>query len=119
MKTGKIEIAGKTYLTCLSAAVIVKLQEKGDIQSIMADLEKSQSLKDSLEMIYLLIEAGSRYAKLTGIDNPPLMSFDDMCDILGMDDLIAMNTAITETIEAAAPDIEIQVPNTEPSQEKS
>ena len=118
MKTGTIEIAGKTYITCLSTRVVMNLQKKGKLEDVLADVEKSEDLSTIMELIYMLIDAGDRYAKLAGLDNPPLMSFDDMVDVLGIDDLANMRDAFAMAVVDATPDIKTVAPNTPASQDE-
>lgn len=108
MKTGTITIAGHTYLTCLSTRVLMRLQDKGkgSIKKVFAEIEKNASLSETFELLYMLMDAGARYAKLAGIENPPLISYDEMIDTLGIDDLPALQESIAAAVVASTPDIE-------------
>lgn len=108
MKTGTITIAGNTYLTCLSTRALMRLQDKGkgSIEKVFDELVESGSLSETFELLYMLMDAGARYAKLAGIENPPLISYDEMIDTLGIDDLPEVQKSLAGAIVASAPDIE-------------
>lgn len=116
MKTGTIEIAGKTYLTCMSARTLTKLQEMGGVAKVFERLDKSDDIEEVFKLLHMFMDAGARYAKIAGIDNPPLMSFDDLLDMVGLDDLAKLKDTVESTVTASAPTIETISPNTEASQ---
>lgn len=47
-----------------------------------------------------MIDAGDRYAKLEGLDNPGSLSLDAIMDCMGPDDYEAMTGAMAETVKA-------------------
>lgn len=102
MRTGKIEISGKEYLLCFSARVVRDCAERyGDIKDIFSVLTKAEETKQMDESFWLLakmIDAGDRYARLEGIENPAPLSQEDLYDIFGVDDLLDMKTKIMDTV---------------------
>lgn len=105
MRTSTIDIFGKKHLMCFSARVIDACTNKyGSFEG----LEKAMSvangsgLKDTLWFMSALLDAGDRYAKRNGIDNPPAPSFDDLLDCYGIDDLATIAEAITAATDAGS-----------------
>ena len=81
MRTGKFEFCGKTYLLVFSARVNTALEAEG---ISMSELEKGgMPVTNLMRLLYHMIDAGARYAKLSGIENPGTVSYDDLLD--GMD----------------------------------
>lgn len=81
MRTGKFEFYGKTYLLTFSARVSAALEADG-IQ--LEALEKSAApVTTIVKMLAYMIDAGDRYAKMNGIENPGTVPVDQLLD--GMD----------------------------------
>ena len=100
MRTGKVWIGGKEYLTCFSTRVLMRVEEeKGEAahQWLQKMVEK-QSVGDMFWLLAQLIDAGNRYAKLEGLDNPGAISFDDLVDAVGVDEYGTMFAAVVETV---------------------
>ena len=67
MRTGKITIGGKDYITCLSTRVLVALEERGgDADQELARIMQGRKLGDLFWLLAQMIDAGDRYAKLEG-----------------------------------------------------
>lgn len=102
MRTGKIEISGKEYLLCFSARVVRDCAERyGDIKdifSILTEAEETKQMDESFWLLAKMIDAGARYARLEGIENPAPLSQEDLYDIFGVDDLLDMKTKIMDTV---------------------
>lgn len=47
-----------------------------------------------------MVDAGNRYAKIEGIDNPGTISYDEILDTVGVDEYQNMFTAIVEAVKA-------------------
>lgn len=119
MRTGKIEINGKEYLLCFSTRVVRACSERyGGVENIDKALMQGTEVNMMDESFWLLatmMDAGARYAKLNGIETPPPLSYDDLYDLCGVDDLMGMKTKIFETV-ASGSEREI---DTEPENEKN
>lgn len=101
MRTGKITVNGLDYITCLSTRVLVALEERGgDADKELARIMKSAKLSDLFWLLAQMIDAGNRYAKLEGLENPGTLSLDDLMDTMGPDDYDGMTLAMTETVRA-------------------
>lgn len=107
MRTGKIEINGKEYITCMSIRVLTWLEDYGDGDSNqnLSRLIKEGRLTDMFELLVQLIDAGDRYAKLNDIENPGVLTYDELVDTMGIDDvskITEMAQSITDTIRAGS-----------------
>lgn len=95
MRTGKITIGGKDYITCLSTRVLVALEERGgDADQELARIMQGRKLGDLFWLLAQMIDAGDRYAKLEGLDNPGSLTLDAIMDCMGPDDYEAMTGAM-------------------------
>ena len=101
MRTGKITVNGLDYITCLSTRVLVALEGRGGgADKELAPIVGSANLSDLFWLLAQMIDAGNRYAKLEGLENPGTLSLDDLLDTMGPDDYEGMTTAMTETVRA-------------------
>lgn len=102
MRTGKIEVRGKEYILCFSARVVRDCSERyGGIEKIGEALTEGTEAKVMDECFWLLsmmMDAGARYAKLEGLNNPAPLSYDDLYDLCDMEDLMGMKARIFETV---------------------
>lgn len=104
MRTGTIEIDKKRYLLCFSARVIRDCTERyGKLERIdeaMNDDDEAKMMDECFWLLSQMMQAGSRYASLQGIDNPKPLQVDDLYDLCGVDDLLHLKVSIFETIES-------------------
>ena len=104
MRTGTIEIDKKRYLLCFSARVIRDCTERyGKLERIdeaMNDDDEAKMMDECFWLLSQMMQAGSRYASLQGIDNPKPLQVDDLYDLCGVDDLLHLKVRIFETIES-------------------
>lgn len=101
MRTAKITIDGQERLLCFSTRVVRDCTDRyGGIEHIDEALsgDPVKALDETIWILSALINAGDRYARLNGIDNPPAVSYDDLYDIVDMADLQGLNGKIRETI---------------------
>ena len=110
MRTSKITVAGTEYITCLSTRVLVALEERGgDADKELARIMQGKKLADLFWLLAQMIDAGDRYAKLEGMDNPGTLSLDELIDRMGPDDYEAMTGALADTVRAGStPTVEAQ-----------
>jgi hypothetical protein len=95
MRTGKITIGGKDYITCLSTRVLVALEERGgDADQELARIMQGRKLGDLFWLLAQMIDA------LEGLDNPGSLTLDAIMDCMGPDDYEAMTGAMAETVKA-------------------
>lgn len=106
MRTSSVEINNKKYLLCFSARVIRAFNDRyGDMENISAAISgDGQSTGEMLDnimfMLSEMINAGARYAKLEGLDNPDPIGYDDLYDLCGIDDLSELKTSIINAVIA-------------------
>ncbi len=102
MRTGKIEINGKAYLLCFSSRVVRECSARyGGIEKIGEALTKgteAEIMDECFWLLALMMDAGARYAKIEGLENPKPLSFDELYDVCGLDDLMGMKERIFETV---------------------
>ena len=96
MKTSKITIHNTEYLLVFSNRVLAGLEEKG---IRLAEIQKDRPITNVLTMLQMMIEAGSRYAKMEGLGDFPTITLDALMDCTGQDDYIAFQEAISECIQ--------------------
>lgn len=102
MRTGSITINNKEHILCFSARVVRACSERyGSIDNIDAHLldgTETQTMDESVWLLEQMMAAGDRYAKQEGIENPAPLSYDEIYDLCGLDDLMAMRAKIFGTI---------------------
>lgn len=115
MRTARITIDGAEHLLCFSARVVRACTERyGDIVNIDEALTSGsavQSMDEAVWLIATMMDAGARYAKLNGLDNPPPLTEDELLDVCDMGDFTQVTRKITETItNGRAPTVEAEPP---------
>ena len=102
MRTATIHLAGKDRLLCFSTRVIRDVVGRfGDVSRIdeaLNDEDKVKALDNAVWLLSRMLDAGSRYAKLNGLDNPEPLSFEELYDSLDISDFVGIRQKIQETI---------------------
>lgn len=103
MRTGTIDINRKTYILCFSARVIRACAERyGDVNKIddvlSDDSDDVKKLDECFWLLAQMMDAGARYAKMEGVDNPTPLSTDDLLDIFDIESMSKLNESIKSTI---------------------
>lgn len=102
MRTARITIDGAEHLLCFSARVVRACTERyGDIVNIDEALTSGsavQAMDEAVWMVAAMMDAGARYSKLNGLDNPPPLTEDELLDVCDLGDLNQLTSKITETI---------------------
>lgn len=105
MRTAKMNVAGQERLLCFSARVVRECTERyGGIEHLGEQLSGQEDGKNLSEAVWLLaqmLDAGDRYAKLTGQENPAAPTYEDLYDLLGPDDFAGLRDRIAETISVS------------------
>ena len=101
MRTATLTVDGRDYLLCFSARVMRACSERyGGVENIDAALGAENTGKALDEAVWLLskmMDAGARYAKINGQEAEAL-TYDDLYDVLSIDDLTSIKGKIAETI---------------------
>lgn len=94
MRTGKFEFYGKTYLLTFSARVNAALEADG----IRLDqlTQNAMPVTTVVKLLSYMIDAGDRYAKLNGIENPGTVSFDALLDGMDLPDIQKIPALLAE-----------------------
>lgn len=104
MKTSKIELAGKHYITCFSLHAVLACEDKfGSVVNALEKIDKEgkeQQVKTTLWMLYELMKAGEAYCRVSGIQQDPIPGWEDFVSIVGLDDLTVVSGVIGETVAA-------------------
>lgn len=102
MRTARITIDGAEHLLCFSARVVRACTERyGDIANIddaLAGRSAVQAMDEAVWIITVMMDAGARYAKLNGLDNPPPLTEDELLDVCDLGDFTELISKIKETI---------------------
>ena len=102
MRTARITIDGAEHLLCFSARVVRACTERygemGGMDEALTSGSPVQAIDESVWMIATMMDAGARYAKLNGLDNPPPLTAEEMLDVCDLGDLNQLTSKITETI---------------------
>lgn len=102
MRTARITIDGAEHLLCFSARVVRACTERyGDVVNIDEALTGGsavQAMDEAVWMIAAMMDAGARYAKLNGLDNPPPLTAEELLDVCDLGDFTQLTSKITETI---------------------
>ena len=102
MRTAKMSVDGREYLLCFSGRVIRNVTEKfGSLPAMyeaFSQEEQEKSLDAAVWVLSQMIQAGDRYAKLNGLENPGKLSFDDLYDLFDINDFTGIYSKIKETI---------------------
>lgn len=115
MRTARINIDGAEHLLCFSARVVRACTERyGDIANIddalagRLDVQAKdealtggsavQAMDEAVWIITVMMDAGARYAKLNGLDNPPPLTEEDLLDVCDLGDFTQLISKIKETI---------------------
>lgn len=122
MRTGKIKIGDKEYLGCFSTRVLANVEDYTGMsfETGLKDILEKKSIKDIIWFVSQLINAGDRYAKMEGIDNPGTIDEDEIYDLVGVDDYEDVFGSIGEIVKAGTkPEIELKpTKNAKATQEK-
>lgn len=115
MKTGKVKIGNKEYITCFSVRVMMNIREKyGDIEDGMQKVAGGfENLEDDFWIVYEMMKAGAKYAEMEGLENPPVPEYETLYDLVDMHDMRTLVKSIVSTIKTGS-ETEIE---TEPSEE--
>lgn len=115
MRTAKMSVDGREYLLCFSGRVIRNVTEKfGSLPAMyeaFSQDEQEKSLDAAVWVLSQMIQAGDRYAKLNGLENPGKLSFDDLYDLFDINDFTDIYSKIKETIRSGKQQTVTAVPD--------
>lgn len=101
MRTGKVKIKGEEYLTCFSTRVLIDIEDKyGDSTEGLKGIMERAKVSELFWLMARLIDAGNRYAEMEGIENPGILSEDELIDSVGVDEYATIFKGVADTIAA-------------------
>lgn len=102
MRTAVMTVDGTERLLCFSTRVIRDVVDRfGDVSKIndaLNDKDKCRALDNAVWLLSKMMDAGGRYARLNGIENPEPLSYEDLYDSLDIGDFTRLRQKIQETI---------------------
>ena len=99
MITRDIQIGKHTYKTCFSTRVVMALEARGgDADKELQRILDERKVADMFWLLHQMLSAGRRYSILEGEDPPPEISYDNLLDLVGMDDYGSMFAQMAATI---------------------
>lgn len=103
MRTSNITIDGNSHLLCFSTRAVTQCNDKyGSVEKMYDAMDKADGsgLGDAIWLLSVMLSAGDRYAKKNGIDNPAPLTYDDLLDTFGLDDLQEIMATIGQATAA-------------------
>lgn len=115
MRTATLTLDGVDHMLCFSARTVRAVSDRygglDKMNEAFTDGDTAKLLDESLWMLSAMMDAGDRYARLNGLDNPPPVSYEDMYDLCGMDDLAKLRGKVFETIaNSTGATVEVETP---------
>lgn len=102
MRTAKLTVNGSEHLLCFSARVLRGVTERyGGMDKLSAALDDKDPLKSLDEAFWILssmMDAGDRYARHEGLDNPEPLTVEELYDLCDISDFSGLKGKIAETI---------------------
>ena len=99
MITRDIIIGKQTYKACFSTRVLLALEARGgDPEKELQRILENRSVSEMFWLLHQMLDAGRRYCIIEGVEPPPEISYDDLLDLVGMDDYGSMFTQMAATI---------------------
>ena len=99
MITRDIQIGRHTYKTCFSTRVVMALEARGgDADKELQRILDERKVADMFWLLHKMLDAGRRYSILEGENPPPEISYDNLLDLVGMDDYGSMFAQMAATI---------------------
>ena len=106
MRTATIQINEKNYLLCFSARVIKACTERyGSVEKIFDALQTEdamQAMEESFWLLAEMLDAGARYAKVEGMENPKPLTKEELYDVFDISSMAYIQLSIATTVTNGA-----------------
>lgn len=113
MKIIEEACCGEKRAFCFSLRVLQDITDKfGSYENLFAAVDGEKSVENVAWMLSQLMDAGSRYAKMNGLENPAPLSADEILDMSGPFDIGKYKSIIFATL-ARDTESTVQVESTE------
>lgn len=99
MRVCEIEIDGKQYPICFSTRVAIACQERAGSPEKVLNKIASEDIQEIFWLLTQMIAAGCGYKKMNGEETPTPIGYEELVDIVGVDDYPSMFTAISNAIQ--------------------
>lgn len=124
MRVARIEIDGQEHLLCFSLRVLRAVCERyGGVEHLDAATsseDQAHNLSEAVWQMATMMDAGDRYARERGLDNPPPLTEEQLLDLCTIYDFAKFRAKIRETIiSGSEAQIQAEFPNGETTQEES
>jgi len=98
MRTGKATINGHEYVLCLSARVMQNVEDMGyaSLERFLTD--EAHQTRNLFRILEWMISAGSAWERHEGREDPGTISYDEMMDTVGPEELEQLTVSITSAI---------------------
>lgn len=124
MRTTSIDIGGKPHMLCFSLRVQEQAEDKFGSQDALFDAltgdDMSGILRASVWLLARMMEAGKKYADMTGAECADPVDEDFMLDFFGLDDVLALVRSVRIAMAVSSKtdvDVETDLKNAETTQE--
>ena len=110
MRTSEITIADNKYLVCFSTRVLVAIEEREGIACwVCRGSWQMEKRPICFGLLAQMIDAGDRYARHEGLENPGVLTEDELLDLVGVDDYNTMFGAIAQAVQRGnTPEVEVR-----------
>lgn len=102
MRTAKMTIDGREHLLCFSTRVIRsccgRYGEFEKLNEATSTGDQEHDLSEAMWILAQMLDAGGRYAKLNGIENPEPPTLEQLYDLCDLNDFAMLRGKIRETI---------------------
>lgn len=97
MRISHVCIKGQEYPICFSTRVVISCEERaGGIDAELKKISEENSLKEMFWLLSEMLKAGVRYAKLEGLETPEPPGYEQLIDIVGIDEYQSMFSAVVD-----------------------
>lgn len=111
MRMGKIKVLGKEYKACLSTRIIINIKEKTgkEFESGINELLGKGDMAGLFWLMAEMLKAGKKYADLIGEEAPEPPCYDDLIDLVGLDEYQGLVQTIIDTAtDTGTPDVIVE-----------
>lgn len=92
MKTAKVTINNTEYMVVFNNRVLKTMEDHG---IKMSEISQDKPITQLMRLLWAMIDAGSRYAKINGMDYPTI-DYELLLDLTDQNDYAAYQQLITE-----------------------
>ena len=108
MRVKHITINKKEYPICFSTRVLIALEERaGNADIELNRIFSERKMTDVFWLLAQMLDAGYRYADIDGQVTPDPLTYDQLLDLIGVDEYSTMFSSLSSAIrDDSAPTVE-------------